>query len=455
MTKYTRPVVLTIAGSDSGGGAGIQADLKTMTVHGCFGVSAITALTAQNTMGVHGIFPVPIDFIHQQLTAIFGDFPVIAAKTGMLHSSKVIETVQESLQSHPSVKLVVDPVMVAKSGDILLEKDAIGALKKLLIPLASVVTPNIPEAEVLWGNPIQTQSDKEAACRAIHAMGTGAVLIKGGHEEGETSADLFYDGNDFHTFSTPRYTTENTHGTGCTYSAAIASNLAGGNTPVNAVARAKAFIDNAIRFSLALGNGHGPTDHFAVIQREMARNKVLLDLQKAVDFFCTHQAGKLIPEVQTNIAYGLPFAANHDEVAAIPGRIVNLNGVPHVSGCPAFGASRHIANIVLTVLRFSPAHRSVMNIRYDPGFLDNAEKLGFKIHSFNRSDEPSDIKEREGSTLEWGTHQVLARHNVIPDIIFDTGGMGKEPMIRVIGKTPEEVIIKALKTGGIQPKMAV
>ena len=451
MTKHTRPVVLTIAGSDSGGGAGIQADLKTITVHGCFGVSAITALTAQNTVGVHGIFPIPINFIHQQLTAIFSDFPVIAVKTGMLHASEVIETVQKMLQPQPAIKLVVDPVMVAKSGDILLEKDAIGALKKHLIPLASVITPNIPEAEVLWGNPIQTQSDKEAACRAIHATGAGAVLIKGGHEAGETSADLFYDGNDFHTFSAPRYKTENTHGTGCTYSAAIASNLAGGNTPADAVTRAKVFMDSAIRFSLSLGKGHGPTDHFAIIQRETARHKVLLDLQKAVSFFCAHRAGGLIPEVQTNIAYGLPFAVNHDEVGAIPGRLVNLNGLPHASGCPAFGASRHIANIVLTILRFSPAHRSVMNIRYDPDFLNNAEKLGFKIHSFNRSDEPADIKEREGSTLEWGTHQALARHNGIPDIIFDTGGMGKEPMIRVIGKTPKEVVIKALKAGGIQP----
>jgi len=451
MTKHTRPVVLTIAGSDSGGGAGIQADLKTITVHGCFGVSAITALTAQNTVGVHGIFPVPIDFIHQQLKAIFSDFPVVAVKTGMLHSSEVIETVQKALQPQPAIKLVVDPVMVAKSGDILLKKDAIGALKKRLIPLASVITPNIPEAEVLWGNPIQTQSDKEAACRAIHAMGAGAVLIKGGHEEGETSTDLFYDGKGFRTLSAPRYKTENTHGTGCTYSAAIASNLARDNTPADAVTRAKVFMDSAIRFSLSLGKGHGPTDHFAIIQRETARHTVLLELHKAVDFFCTHRAGGLIPEVQTNIAYGLPFAINHDEVAAIPGRLVNLNGLPHASGCPAFGASRHIANIVLTVLRFSSAHRSVMNIRYAPDFLNNAEKLGFKIHSFNRSDEPADIKEREGSTLEWGTHQVLTRHDGIPDIIFDKGGMGKEPMIRIIGKTPMEVVIKALQTGGIQP----
>ena len=450
MTKHTRPVVLTIAGSDSGGGAGIQADLKTMTVHGCFGVSAITALTAQNTVGVHGIFPVPVDFIHQQLAAVFNDFSVVAAKTGMLHSAGVIETVCKTLQPHPEVKLVVDPVMIAKSGDTLLEKEAIGALKRRLIPLASVVTPNIPEAEVLSGNPIQTQSDKEAACRAIHAMGARAVLIKGGHEGGEVSSDLFYDGNEFHTFSTPRYATENTHGTGCTYSAAIASNLASGNTPRDAVAQAKTFMDSAIRFSLSLGKGHGPTDHFAVIQREMARYEVLLDLQKAVDFFCVHRADGLIPEVQTNIAYGLPFATSHDEVAAIPGRIVNLNGYPHASGCPAFGASRHIANIVLTVLRFSPVHRSVMNIRYDPDFLDNARKLGLKIYSFNRSDEPEDIKEREGSTLEWGTHQALASHDDIPDIIFDTGGVGKEPMIRVIGKTPAEVVTKALKTGGIQ-----
>ncbi|RTZ90130.1 MAG: bifunctional hydroxymethylpyrimidine kinase/phosphomethylpyrimidine kinase [Deltaproteobacteria bacterium] len=449
--NYTRPIVLTIAGSDSGGGAGIQADLKTITVHGCFGVSVLTALTAQNTVGVQGIFPVPIDFIRKQADSIFDDFTVAAAKTGMLHSEEVIRLVAETLSAHPGISYVCDPVMVAKSGDKLLMDDAIHALKSELLPLATVVTPNIPEAEVLWGNPIKSKKDKEAACRAIHGMGARAVLLKGGHETGTMSTDLLFDGERFHQFSSPRYETQNTHGTGCTTSAAIASNLARGMDVITAIAEAKKFMDTAIRFSLNLGNGHGPTDHFAATEREKERYQVLHGLQKAVEYFSSHPAGHLIPEVQTNIAYALPFAATHGEVAAIPGRIVSLNGHPHASGCPAFGASRHVANIVLTVMRFSPAHRSVMNIRYDKALLAKAESLGLVIRSFNRKDEPADVKEQEGSTLEWGTREVLSGAEMIPDIIFDTGDVGKEPMIRVIGADPMEVVIKALRMGGIQP----
>jgi hydroxymethylpyrimidine/phosphomethylpyrimidine kinase len=450
MTNHTRPIVLTIAGSDSGGGAGIQADLKTVTVHGCFGVSVLTALTAQNTIGVQGIFPVPLDFIQQQLTSIFDDFNVTSAKTGMLHSIEVIHLVAKTLKTHPDVALVCDPVMVAKSGDKLLRDDAIYTLKNELLPLAMVVTPNIPEAEVLWGNSIRFEGDKETACKAIHQMGARSVLLKGGHEEGTMSTDLLFDGSRFHRFSTPRYETKNTHGTGCTTSAAIAANLALGKDIIAAIADAKAYMDTAIRFSLDVGHGHGPTDHFAVAEREMERYRILQALQTAVEHFTASLAGHLIPEVQTNIGYGLPHATAHDEVAAIPGRIVNLNGRPHAIGCPAFGASRHIASIVLTVMRVYPEFRSAMNIKYDPSLLEGAERLGFVVRSFDRRDEPKSVKEREGSTLEWGTREVLSKTDKIPDIIFDTGDIGKEPMIRVIGKSPMEVVTKALKLGGIQ-----
>ncbi len=450
--KYTRPVVLTIAGSDSGGGAGIQADLKTITIHGCFGISAITALTAQNTVGVQDIFPVPTDFIRRQLTSLFDDFAIASAKTGMLHSPEIVRVVADTLRPYPDLKLVCDPVMVAKSGDRLLEDDAIQSLKTELLPLTTVVTPNIPEAEVLWGHSIHSEPDKERACEAIHNMGAKTVLLKGGHEGGDLCTDLFFDGESFHRFTTQRYPTQNTHGTGCTTSAAIAANLALGKEILTAISDTKTYMDTAIHFALSIGHGHGPTDHFAAIQRESSRYSVLQALTEAVEYFCSHPAGDLIPEVQTNLAYGLPFALTHGEVAAIPGRIVSLKGMPHASGCPMFGASRHIATIVLTVLQFSPEHRSVMNIRYDPTFLKNARNLGFEIRSFSRENEPKEIKSKEGSTLEWGTREVLTRYKIIPDIIFDKGGVGKEPMIRVLGKTPMEVVVKALKTGGIQPR---
>jgi hydroxymethylpyrimidine/phosphomethylpyrimidine kinase len=255
------PRVLTIAGSDSGGGAGIQADLKTIAALGCYGMSAITAITAQNTLGVFGIHDIPPETVARQIDAVLDDIGADAVKTGMLSSASIIEAIAESLSRHPIENLVVDPVMVAKSGDHLLQESAQEALRSRLLPLALLVTPNVPEAEVLSGLGIVNETDLHRAAGRIHALGPRYVLMKGGHLEGDEAVDYLFDGKTLQRFNAPRIPSRNTHGTGCTFSSAIACYLARGLDVAGAVARAKEYLSGAIRHGLPLGAGHGPLHH--------------------------------------------------------------------------------------------------------------------------------------------------------------------------------------------------
>ncbi len=255
--------VLTIAGSDCGGGAGIQADLKTLTAMDCYGMALITALTAQNTLGVHGIHPVPASFVRQQIDVVAGDLGVDALKTGMLATAEMVRTVAAAVSAWGWTALVVDPVMVSKSGHHLLEEDARDAVRRDLLPLALVVTPNVHEAEVLARARIGDARSALAAARAILAMGPRYVVLKGGHLEGDLAGDLVLSEDGCDVLAVPRVLTRNTHGTGCTFSAAIAAALAHGLTPRDAIAAAKGFITRAIELAAArrLGGGHGPVDH--------------------------------------------------------------------------------------------------------------------------------------------------------------------------------------------------
>ena len=252
---------MTIAGSDSGGGAGIQADLKTFAALGVYGASTLTAITAQNTVAVTAVHEIPTEIIAAQFEAVVTDIGVDAVKTGMLSSSAIVETVAQELQRHGIENLVVDPVMVAKSGDPLLRQEAVDSLKTRLVPLAALVTPNIPEAETLTGLKIETGEDMQEAARQIVALGAGAVVVKGGHLSGP-AADLLYDGNEFTEFTSERFDTVNTHGTGCTFASAAAAGLAQGKSVKSAVAQAKSYVTEAIRNSYPLGHGHGPVHHF-------------------------------------------------------------------------------------------------------------------------------------------------------------------------------------------------
>lgn len=252
---------LTIAGSDCSGGAGIQADLKTFSAHGVFGMSVIVSVVAENTSRVISVEDVSPEMIKAQIDAVFEDIEVNAVKVGMLSSEICMKAVAEKLHQYTPKYTVIDPVMIAKGGHALMKPESLETLKTEIIPLAYLLTPNIPEAETITGMTIKTYEDTQKVAKIIHSLGAKNVMIKGGHLSGD-AVDLLYDGKDFYTFTTERIDTKNTHGTGCTFSSAITANLANGLTLNNSIEKAKQYITTAIKHSLPIGHGHGPTNHF-------------------------------------------------------------------------------------------------------------------------------------------------------------------------------------------------
>ncbi len=444
------PRALTIAGSDSGGGAGIQADLKTFTALGVYGMTALTAITAQNTLQVRESFELPPGLVKAQIEAVVEDIGVDAAKTGMLASKPIVEAVAETLASQ-SFPVIVDPVMVAKSGAPLLSDEAVEALKGRLLPQAFLITPNRFEAERLTGLKISSIEDAERAGRQlIRETGVKAALVKGGHLEGGESVDVLVYQGGVKLYRAPRIQTRNLHGSGCSFSAAITAWIAKGLSLPEAVAKAKEFITSAIRFSLPLGRGFGPVNPAAWLELSAERFQVISSLARAVEKI--EEEGRifaaLVPEVQMNLAYALPkpYAQTVEEVAAIPGRIVKLDGKVKASAPPRFGASSHLARALLKIMEFNPEFRAALNIRYDRRLIEAAETLGFRVSSYSRAEEPEEVKMVEGATIPWGVESAVKRlGGAVPDLIYHLGGLGKEPMINLFGRTPMEVVEKALK----------
>jgi hydroxymethylpyrimidine/phosphomethylpyrimidine kinase len=270
MATETSPIALTVAGSDPSGGAGIQADLKTFSALGVYGATVITALTAQNTRGVSGVFAIPADFIAAQFRSVVSDLNVSAIKTGMLGDATTVETVASLLSEVSDVPVVVDPVMVATSGDVLLAPEAIDVVRRALIARAALITPNVPEAAKLLDKPLaETEADMQAQAEALMKLGCRAVLLKGGHASGLEAVDIFFDGTMRHVLRRPRVDTPNTHGTGCTLSAAIAAYLAQGRSMQASVDAAKLFVWNALASGAAhaIGGGNGPVDHLFALRK--------------------------------------------------------------------------------------------------------------------------------------------------------------------------------------------
>ncbi|MEM3423418.1 MAG: bifunctional hydroxymethylpyrimidine kinase/phosphomethylpyrimidine kinase [Candidatus Micrarchaeia archaeon] len=440
-------VAMSIAGSDSGGGAGIEADLKTFAAFNVHGTVAITAITAQNTVGVYGISDIDLDMIEKQIDVVVEDIGVDAAKTGMLHRSEVIELVSGKVREY-GFPLVVDPVMVAKSGARLLKKEAEDALIKYLIPVAKVVTPNAMEAEVLSGIKVNTLEDMRDAAKRIASLGCEAVIVKGGHAGlKEKAVDILYYNGKFFEMESERFETKTTHGTGCGFSAAITACLARGLDLVEAVKRAKEYIRYAVQFGINVGRGHGPINPLAKLYIDSEKLQVLERLSRAVEMLEKNkEVACLIPEVQSNLVESLPYeyAKNVFDVAGITGRIVKVKDSVKAVGKPEFGASSHVARIVLTVIKHDPQYRACMNIRYSPEVVKVCEKLGLQVSYFDRKSEPEEVKKIEGGSLPWGVREAILKHGRVPDIIYDTGDVGKEPMVRVLGKDAIDVIEKVI-----------
>jgi len=439
------PRALTIAGSDSGGGAGIQADLKTFAALGVHGMSALTSVTAQNTLGVRAVHDIPPEIVRAQIEAVAEDIGVDAAKTGMLHTSKIIEAVTEEIKKY-RFPAVVDPVMVAKSGATLLEPEAVETMKKRLLPLARVVTPNAPEAEALSGLKISSLDDAVAAAKKIASLGPKAVVVKGGHIQGGRVVDTLYIDGAVKRFEAERVSSGATHGTGCSFSAAIAAEIAKGKEISEAVASAKNLVTDEIRFGLKLGKGHGPVNPLASLYREAERCWVAENISEAVSALeADPNFYRLIPESQTNLAMALPYAAAAEDVAAIPGRIVRIGERVRASAPPRFGASRHVAATILAARKFYPEIRAAMNIRFSEEILKICERLRLTVSSYDRTKEPPEVKFTEGRSTGWGAEQAIKAAGRMPEIIYHRGDWGKEPMVVILGRTAVEVAETAKK----------
>ncbi|RZN34830.1 MAG: bifunctional hydroxymethylpyrimidine kinase/phosphomethylpyrimidine kinase [Methanophagales archaeon ANME-1-THS] len=431
--------VLTIGGSDSSGGAGIQADIKTFSALGVYGTSVLTALTAQNSSGVQAVYEVPANMVDAQLVSLMSDpgLAVDYAKTGMVYSSAVIEVVAKALRRY-TIPFVLDPVMKAGSGGVLLEDTATKALIEQLLPICAVITPNVPEASFISGMEIRDKGAAKEAARRIHELGASAVILKGGHLEDELAAgkatDLLYDGT-FEELSLPAVTRAKlVHGAGCSFSAALAAELANGKPLRAAAFSAKTFVHEAI----ARGDEVSAmvvVNHARGLRRDADRYQTLENVKEAVRMLRKLEGfANLIPEVGTNIGMAVGGAESEQDVAAVDGRIVatkeGLN-----AGCVEFGVSSHVARLILALMDRDKERRSAMNVKYSPEIVDACTTLGLSVSSFERAKEPAAAR-----TMEWGVRE--ASKEFVPDVIFDLGALGKEPMIRIFGNTAVDVVLK-------------
>ena len=427
------PVALTIAGSDSGGGAGIQADLKTFAALGVHGTVALTAVTAQNTYSVIGVQGIDPDIVGKQIDAVVSDLGVDSAKTGMLYTSAIIRVVARKVSQY-GFPLVVDPVMIAKSRARLLKEDAIKTLIEELLPLATVVTPNIPEAEVISGIKIESKEDMIKSAKEISKLGPKAVVIKGGHLTGEETLDILFYENKVYEFTGKRYDVKTTHGTGCSFSAAITAELAKGRDIISAVKTAKELISLAIRYGIPIGKGYGPVNPMAIVYREASRLQVIESIEEALRILKSEEGiHELIPEVGMNIAEAVPYATDENDIAAIPGRIRTSPLGDIYWNYPRFGASSHLARYILRARRYDKEVRAAINIRFNTRFIEATKELGYRVSYYDRREEPPEVKAVEGMTVQWGVDTAVKRIGCMPDVIFHRGDWGKEPMIVVFG----------------------
>lgn len=433
---YRMPTAMTIAGVDSGGGAGIAADLKTFAALGVHGTCVIASLTAQNTRGVLNSYDIPVDFIEEQFNAVISDIKINCAKTGMLSSPEIVRTAAGLLKER-GFPLVIDPVMAAEAGGELLRDEAVSVMVEELIPLCTVITPNVAEAERLSGIRITDLKDAKKAAKRIHELGANAVIVTGGHLEG---TDVLFDGEV--TYIEGTLVKGGTHGSGCTHSAAITAELAKGTPLLVAAQRAKKFVERAILAGVAVGSGSAPVNQISPLIADAQRYEVMRNVEEAVELIENNMPPELIPEVGCNIAMAIASASSIGDVAAVQGRIVRLRGAPHAVGCVAYGASSHIARIVLTAMHSDASMKAAMNIGYSREAVAACESLGLNVASFSREDEPEDV-----ATMEWGVGEAIRKKGAVPDVIFDTGGVGKEAMIRLLGKDAVEVAGRAVEIG--------
>ena len=435
---------LTIAGSDPSGGAGVQADIKSFQYLGVHGFSVITCVTAQNTQTVKQIYPLSSSIIEDQLDSIFDDSDIKWVKTGMLYNGSIADLVAKKLNEY-GLEPVVDPVLSSTTQIPLSTKSLIASLKTNLLPISLIVTPNIDEASILSGITIKSIADMENASRIIHTLGSKFVVVKGGHLPGKTSVDVIFDGKKITKIMSPYISKLKVHGSGCAFSSLLTGYIALGIKPLAAIKKAKQDLWNLYSTPYHLGKKasflkYPPELDLSIVHStEHITNAIdLLDnIKKIVKILPLH----FVPEVGINICYALPNAQSTTDICGIDGRISAVQQGIRKCGKLSYGGSYHIAKIILTAMKHNPLYRAAMNIAYTTDIIKSCQEKGFLITSFSRCQEPKNPH----SSMEWGTNHAIQKLGEIPDIIYDTGGQGKEAMIRILGEKPKDLLKKVQK----------
>ena len=437
-------VALSIAGSDSGAGAGIQADLKTFSALGVYGCTAVTAITAQNTQKVSSIFELPEYIIRKQIQSIMSDIPPDAIKIGMVHTKEIIQSIHTSLK-RTKVPIVLDPVFAAGTGSKLILDDAFESFVSKLVPIATLITPNLMEAGRLSGILIKSEADAIDAARKIKELGVKNVIIKGGHSSISKVTDILFDnsGSIYKLFNT-RIAIKESHGSGCNFSACITALLAKDFTLIDACKIANHYVHTSIENAIKLGEGIVVTNPISNLYEDAGRFKIITELQRAtLEIETMNRIAELLPETQSNMAFALPDAVDISDIAGVKGRIVRVDKVAKAVSNVEFGASKHVASAVLAYMTINRSMRCAMNIKYDKKLIRIVKRL-FEICEYQRISEPIYLKKKEGKTIFWGIKAALLI-NPIADIVYHKGDFGKEPMIMVFGKEPKEVLDKIKK----------
>ena len=420
--------VLSIGGSDTSSGAGIQSDIKTFENHGAYGFTVITAITSQNTKKISEILPIPSKVIKSQLKSILDDFSIDAIKIGMVYDSGIIKTIHKIIKK-TKCPVVVDPIIKSTTGTILLKKSAMNDFKKMIIPLATIITPNKKEAKILSG-----KNSSLIAARKIQELGAKNVIITGSDETKNSIEDLILEGNKDYTLKGKKIKIVN-HGSGCNYSASITASLAMKKTIHDSARFAKEYVLQSIKNSKSIGKGINITfTEQSDIHKELSHSIVVFQNIKNISNF--------IPECQTNFVFSKIKAKRISDVLGISGRLVKSGKEVIQAGNIVFGGSQHVATAVIEVSKKFPKIRSAINIKYEKILVDKAKMNGLSVISYDRSKESRNSKRKENSSVAWGVSNCLRSDP--PDMIYHKGDMGKEPMIIIFGNNPSEVIKKIL-----------
>lgn len=437
---------LSIAGSDSSGGAGIQADIKTMSALGIYSCTVITALTAQSTSNVDYILPLGAQIIKKQIKSVLSDIPINAIKIGMVYNNEIITAVSHVL-NHSKIPIVLDPIISAGTGAQLLQKEFVKDFKSKLVPICDVITPNIHEAETLSEFKIKTEKDIRNAASKIQELGAKNVIVKGGHfrNDNETIVDIVLDEHGkFTVFKNPRMKIVETHGSGCNFSAAVTSFLALKYPVINACFLANKYVHRSILKTVKIGKGIPVNNPISKMYEESCRYQVIEDLGIAVENLVNMKNfADLIPETQSNLVYAIPNARRIEDVAGVNGRIVKAGDKSVPTSGIKFGASKHVASSILEYMKTNQIIRSALNIKNDKNIIITCKKL-FTVSFYERNFEPRKIKETEGNSISWGIKMALLK-NPDADIIYHSGDIGKEPMIIIFGQGPQDVVDKVKK----------